>query len=828
VLSWRALAATLLLTCVPDARSAGSLRIPFFFSDNHAGTFEWIAQTFPLDKPHVLVLVDAHSDATAVDHSDAVRRGLRDVGGVAARDARVREWRQAGRVQAFNWIEPLMPLPVSQVLWVARAEQAVAGKGKLRMEAVEALDARLEFEARAAGSLAALWKVEDLAGFEEWDAGETPVIVSIDLDFFCGMREAEAMSVFGRLWTAIMRLPRLAGVSFAVSRPWLEDAEEAERLLVLAMDAVLTVENRTVSIGSDEPDLPDDSLKAADLRRQRAGVPRFDWNNAGPAISSRLTALRAAGGKPASLESIRLVVDRAAVGIDGTWRVDAGRPVVVRLAGDGAPSGGRTRWYFLEPGNEAVDLLPEAGFGKNFAPRGTARAVWNRRIFLGESGDGAFLLPLPDGEAALGRWRVQAEVLTDSGRKWSDVLEVRVQTGEGFRRSLAGQFRSPYVFGIGLARGQILTGPDLGWGYDCANFLIAGWRDQGVWMPWGDPGKLRKNLETVGENLGPADRPAIREQDVTRGLVMDFGPHVAAVWEDRAPKGTLGAEDVAVHHLGGLPELISVGELTRERPRFALRRLPETRAARVWFGGDVVLDKRAPELEVFETAAGDPIVINLEGVGAEIAEALPGRYRFVFPARHLSALRAAGVTAISVANNHSLDGGLDGLRESLESAGRAGLKVAGIPGQTAVLRAAEPKIALVAASLFPEQTGAIVSLPRDADLLEKQIRSAQEDAAAVVAMLHGGDEYSSEVNDAQREWARWCIDRGAALVVFAHPHVVQPLESYRGRPVAFSLGNLVYPPELRGADSGAWLRVDFSEQGNVMAADLVPLGGENR
>jgi len=740
----------------------------------------------------------------------------------------VREWRQTGRIQAFNWIEPLMPAPVSRVLWVAGAELSAAAKNRLQAEAGEALDARLEFEARDSGALAERWKVEDAAGFAGWDSADTSVIVSVDLDFFHAMREAEASALFGRLWTTIMRLPRLAGVSFAISRPWLLNENEARRLLILAMDAVVSVENRTVSIDTNDAGWPDDSSKAGEYRRQAAEIPRFDWNSPGAAVSARLAALGTATHEPACDEPLRLAVDRAAMRIDGTWRVDAGRPVVVRLAGDGSPPVGRTRWYFLEPGNEAVDLLPSAGFGKNFAPRGTARAVWNRRVFLGESGDGAYLLPIPQGDAGLGRWRVQAGVPTEDGTKWSDVLELRVESGEGFRRSLAGQFRSPYVFGIGLARAPVLTGADLGWGYDCANFLIAGWRDQGVWIPWGDPGKLRESLETIGEDLRISDRPAIRDEDFARGLVMDFGAHVAAVWGDRPPLGSLGAEDVAVHHLGGRPELIEVGALVRERLCFALRRLPQKSAARVWFGGDVVLDQRKPDLEVLGVAARDAVAINLEGVGAEKAAALPGRYRFVFPVRHLEALREAGVTAISVANNHSLDGGAAGLRESLDGAARAGLEIAGIPGQTALLRSTNPRVVLVAASLFPEQSGAIISLPRDAHLLEAQIRSAREDGAAVVAMLHGGDEYSTEVNDAQREWARWCVDRGTALVVFAHPHVVQSLESYRGRPVAFSLGNLIYPPELRGADSGAWLRVDFSERGAVAAAEMVPLGGERR
>jgi len=812
-------------------KSAGGMSpsaIPVFLSDDHAETFAWMTREFPLDEAHALLLVDAHADSSAVNHSDALRQALRRVSTLEERASRVSAWRRSGRIQAFNWIETLMPRPIDQVLWLAGTDLAEARLESLTREAVGHLDARLEFEARASGALAERWQVGDLQSLEKWRPPDLPIIVSIDLDFFHGMKPDDAGAAFDQIWAFAMGLPRLAGVSFSISRPWLSDDQEAGRLLVMALDAVLALDNRRFTFVQDEPGRPDDSLKAAEYRERKVPVPRFDWAGAGRAVRSRLqqAALSAGHGETPQFE---LRLDDAVPSVDEVWRLEAGKSVAVRLLrhGHGAPAPPpRARWFLLEPGSPAIDLLPEAGLGKAFSKNEMGRAVWNRRIFLGESEDGAWALPLAGKGEDVGTWRVQAQVEVGGEWVWTPALELRRQQGQGFRRALSGQFRSPYAFGIGLVRRGELTGPDLGWGYDCANFLIAAWREHGVWMPWSDPAGLRKQLATIGENFRPADRPPLADLDVEEGLVIDFGPHVAAVWEDRPPRGTLGPEDLAVHHLGGFPEVIGMDRLTAGRGPFALRKRKQSAATRIWFGGDVVLDEREPDLRGIRQAAGDIMVVNLEGVGVRDATALPGRYRFVFPARHLSKLKEAGLAAVSLANNHALDAGLPGLLECLAEAGIADLGVAGIAGrEPVVLSRDKPKIVLLAASLFEEagEDGMIRTLPRDRAEIEQQLRELQRARAAVVIMLHGGDEYSPHVNAAQRQWARWCVDRGANLVVFSHPHVVQPLESYRGRPVAFSLGNLVYPPELQGADSGAWLCVDFAADGNLVRTSLIPI-----
>ena len=97
-----AFAITLFVTFPAMAGAAEAAPIPVFFADNHAESFGWIARTFPLDTPHRLILIDAHSDASSVNHSDALREGLRRVRDREERTKKSTAWLGSGRIQAFN------------------------------------------------------------------------------------------------------------------------------------------------------------------------------------------------------------------------------------------------------------------------------------------------------------------------------------------------------------------------------------------------------------------------------------------------------------------------------------------------------------------------------------------------------------------------------------------------------------------------------------------------------------------------------------------------------------------------------------------------------
>lgn len=134
---------------------AGTL--PVVLADNHAETFGWIAGSFDLEEPVTLVLVDAHADATAAVRSDDLREQVRRVVSVDERSRRIEGWRAEGRVQAFNWIEPLMPRPVDRVIWVKQAVMTEDARDFQQRDAVGYLDGRLEFEPRKAGGFAGRW-----------------------------------------------------------------------------------------------------------------------------------------------------------------------------------------------------------------------------------------------------------------------------------------------------------------------------------------------------------------------------------------------------------------------------------------------------------------------------------------------------------------------------------------------------------------------------------------------------------------------------------------------------------------------------------------------
>lgn len=89
-----------------------------------------------------------------------------------------------------------------------------------------------------------------------------------------------------------------------------------------------------------------------------------------------------------------------------------------------------------------------------------------------------------------------------------------------------------------------------------------------------------------------------------------------------------------------------------------------------------------------------------------------------------------------------------------------------------------------------------------------------------------GDENTPCVTERQRELARWLIDHDVDAVVGCHSHCLQPLDFYHGRPVVYSLGNLVFDgaPGLESWNRSELLEVDIGRRGTEEASiRLIPL-----
>jgi sulfatase modifying factor 1 len=160
-------------------------------------------------------------------------------------------------------------------------------------------------------------------------------------------------------------------------------------------------------------------------------------------------------------------------------------------------------------------------------------------------------------------------------------------------------------------------------------------------------------------------------------------------------------------------------------------------------------------------------------------------------------------SAVSVANNHALDFGPEGLVETLAILAREGIPQIG-GGQTIeecrkplVLEKDGVRVAILAANEFraegyaPTGAAAGVNPLREEDLLA-DIREASRTADAVIPFVHWGPENTPEPGESQRRLARRMVEAGASAVIGAHPHVTQTVDVHRGAPIIYSLGNFVF------------------------------------
>jgi poly-gamma-glutamate synthesis protein (capsule biosynthesis protein) len=324
--------------------------------------------------------------------------------------------------------------------------------------------------------------------------------------------------------------------------------------------------------------------------------------------------------------------------------------------------------------------------------------------------------------------------------------------------------------------------------------------------------------------------------------VIHLGSHVVALWEDRPPRGTLGPEDLVVHHLGGAPEVLPLGKLLADRGRktFDLYLGPSREpAAWIAVGGDLMpgSDGAPPQAVLAGLREADLAVANLETTVASGAKPVEKRYVFEIPAARLADLRAAGIRAVSLANNHGGDYGAVGLEETLASLDRSGVAHLGAGKDTAAavgawyatvkgVTVAFVGVSLTDPALLPAGPAApgLATLPRHERELAAAIAAAHEKARAVIVMPHWGMEGTTLVTDEQRRWARWLVEHGADAVVGSGPHVLQVQEQISGAPVFYSVGNLWFQgrwPEASRRAGLALLGLDAA--GRLVATRLEEL-----
>jgi hypothetical protein len=199
---------------------------------------------------------------------------------------------------------------------------------------------------------------------------------------------------------------------------------------------------------------------------------------------------------------------------------------------------------------------------------------------------------------------------------------------------------------------------------------------------------------------------------------------------------------------------------------------------------------------------GDIVMGNLEGTlstggSSKCGSGSSNCFAFHTPPSYAKWLRQAGFTVMNQANNHALDYGPEGQRETIAALTRVGIRNTGRPGTQAVQVVAHQRVAILG---FAPYTWAdsLTDIARG----KRRVRQAARTANIVIVTFHGGAEgsdrqhvpagtetYLGENRGNERAFTHAVIDAGADLVVGHGPHVLRGMEIYRKRLIAYSVGN---------------------------------------
>jgi poly-gamma-glutamate synthesis protein (capsule biosynthesis protein) len=255
--------------------------------------------------------------------------------------------------------------------------------------------------------------------------------------------------------------------------------------------------------------------------------------------------------------------------------------------------------------------------------------------------------------------------------------------------------------------------------------------------------------------------------------------------------------------------------LVVERPMYFSYRgaMPLTLAA----AGDVNLD-----LDQFDLGYGygypwtgvagflqeaDLAFCNLECTISYRGSPVPGKgFTFRGSPQALPPMREAGIDVVSHANNHARDFGTEAILDSFffldaDAIARCGSGIDYAAAHSpALIDAGGLRVAFLAYNDidWPGWTAGAgypgVASAADSGGMARDIADAKARADLVVVSFHWGTEGEYTANARQRSLAHLAVDCGADLVLGHHPHVIQGFELYKGRLIAYSLGNFVFNP----------------------------------
>lgn len=246
-----------------------------------------------------------------------------------------------------------------------------------------------------------------------------------------------------------------------------------------------------------------------------------------------------------------------------------------------------------------------------------------------------------------------------------------------------------------------------------------------------------------------------------------------------------------------------------------------------YFDGDGIQGIVSEELQDCMRKA-DIMMANQEFAFSERGTAMEDKeYTFRIAPRYTAIFTELGIDIVTLANNHALDYGTEALLDSFDALDQAGIRYVGAgenlerARRLEVIESNGMKIGYLAASrVIPVHSwnagsaspGMLTTY--DPALLLEAIEEGKKRCDVLIVYVHWGEERTEYPEEYQRTMAKQYIDAGADAVIGSHPHVMQGIEVYKGKLIAYSLGNYIFSART---GTGALLKMVFHPDGTQEA-----------
>ncbi|GLC81319.1 CapA family protein [Lacrimispora brassicae] len=234
-----------------------------------------------------------------------------------------------------------------------------------------------------------------------------------------------------------------------------------------------------------------------------------------------------------------------------------------------------------------------------------------------------------------------------------------------------------------------------------------------------------------------------------------------------------------------------------------------------------------------EISGADIFMANQEFPFSDRGSAAPDKqFTFRLSPSRVSMMNEIGVDMVTLANNHSLDYGTDALVDTCTALDGAGIRYVGAgpnmnrARQLETMEVNGKTIGFLGASRVYPDTNWVANSKKpgmvsgyDPTILLEEVKKARESCDYVVVYVHWGVERDEKPQEYQRVLGKKIIDAGADLVIGSHPHVLQGIEYYNGKPICYSLGNFIFGSSI---PKTALMRANVDFDQGTTTLSLVP------